>query len=246
LSIDYKIEIVEEDAIDWDEPTVITGFPGPGFVGETVAMFIIDSLKMREIGHVESELIPPMLVVMGPNLRPPFRIHASENADVVVMVDNQPIPMEHHRALARRLMDWLTGKGVKEIMAVDGLPLPDETLEGRVIGYSTSRETLSRLNGYGVLPLTGGAVTGINAALLEICREWGVPWTGLLAPTRRIGSPNWRGVASIIEVLNGMLDLGVDTSVIKRGGAETVEQSLIKTREPRKGGILGALRRRVG
>jgi len=43
-----------------------------------------------------------------------------------------------------------------------------------------------------------------------------------------------------------MLDLGVDTSVIKRGGAETVEQSLTKTREPRKEGILGALRRRVG
>ena len=97
MNVGFDIRIIEEGVIDWDEPTVITGFPGPGFVGETTAMYIIDSLQLREIGHVDSELIPPMLVVMGPSLRPPFRIHANEDADLIIIVDNQPIPMEHHR-----------------------------------------------------------------------------------------------------------------------------------------------------
>jgi uncharacterized protein len=246
LKAGFDVKIIEESVIDWDDPTVITGFPGPGFVGETTAMYIIDSLKLREIGHVDSELIPPMLVVMGPSLRPPFRIHASEDADLMVIVDNQPIPMEHHRVLSRKLMDWLDGKDVKEVIVLDGLPLPDETLEGRVIGFSTREEKLSELSRYGVLPLTGGAVTGMNAALLEICQERGTPWTGLLAPTRRIGSPNWRGITSIIEVLNKILDLDVDVSTITKSVGGSVEQAPVRTREPRRGGILGVLRRRTG
>lgn len=245
LKADYNIKIIEEGVIDWDEPTVITGFPGPGFVGETASMYLVDSLKMREAGYVDSELIPPMLVVMGPSLRPPFRIHANEDADLMIIVDNQPIPMEHHRVLSRKLMDWLDGKDVKEVIVLDGLPLPDETLEGRVIGFSTREEKLSELSRYGVLPLTGGAVTGMNAALLEICQERGMPWTGLLAPTRRIGSPNWRGVTSIIEVLNRILDLDVDASTMTKSVGGSVEQAPIRIREPGRGGMFGFLRRRT-
>jgi uncharacterized protein len=245
LNVGFDVRIIEEGVIDWDEPTVITGFPGPGFVGETTAMYIVDSLQLREIGHVDSELIPPMLVVMGPSLRPPFRIHASEAADLIIIVDNQPIPMEHHRALSRKLMDWLDGKDVKEVIVLDGLPLPDETLEGRVIGFSTREEKLSELSRYGVLPLTGGAVTGMNAALLEICQERGMPWTGLLAPTRRIASPNWRGITSIIEVLNKILDLDVDASTMTKSVGGSVEQAPVRTREPRKEGIFGVFRRRT-
>lgn len=245
MKADFNIKIIEEGVIDWDEPTVITGFPGPGFVGETASMYVVDSLKMREAGYVDSELIPPMLVVMGPSLRPPFRIHASEDSDLMVIVDNQPIPMEHHRALSRSLVEWLDGKGFREMIALDGLPLPDETLEGRVIGYSTRDEKLTKLSRFGVIPLTGGAITGMNAAMLEICREQGTPWTGLLAPTRRIGSPNWRGITSIIELLNKMLDLDVDASTITRSVGGPVEQAPVRSGEPGRGGILGLFRRRT-
>ena len=246
MKVNSDINIVEEGVTDWDEPTVITGFPGPGFVGETTAMYIVDSLKFREIGHIDSELIPPMLVVMGPSLRPPFRIHANEDADLMIIVDNQPIPMEHHRALSRKLMQWLEEKNVKEVIVLDGLPLPDETLEGRVIGFSTREEKLSELSRHGVLPLTGGAVTGMNAALLEICQETGIPWTGLLAPTIRIGSPNWKGISSIIEVLGKILNLDVVVPTVANSAGGSAEQAPGRKREPRRGGIFDVLRRRTG
>jgi len=241
-----EVSIVEEGDVKWDRPTVITGFPGPGFIGENTAMFIVEVLKMREVGHIDSDLIPPMLVVTGQNLRPPFRIHANEEANIVIVVDNQPIPMENHRVLARSLMDWLNEKRVEEVVALDGLPLYDETLEGRVIGYSTDVGRLSKLGRYGVLPLTGGAITGMNAALLEICREWGLPWTGLLAPTRRIGRTNFKGVASIVEVLNQMFDLDIDISVLAGELKYPEERTPEKTEAPLRGGLFSALRRLVG
>ncbi len=142
-------------------------------------------------------------------------------------------------------MDWLDGKGVKEYVLLDGLPLPDETLEGRVVGYSSSQERLARLGQFGVLPLTGGAVTGMNAAVLEMCQERGKTWTGLLAPTRRIGAPNWRGVAAIVDVLKKMLELNVDTSSIQMGGVGTVEQAIGRANGQERRGLLSSLRRWV-
>lgn len=241
---DFEVNIVEEGVVEWDSPRVITGFPGPGFVGESTAMLIVDALKMREIAHVESELIPPMLVVMGLDLRPPFRVYAEEEVDLMVVVDNQPIPMEHHRILSRRLMDWLKEKRVEEIFLLDGLPVPDETLEGRVIGLSSNEERLLELGRLGVLPLTGGAVTGMNAALLEICRERGVPWTGFLAPTRSIGSPNWKGITSMIEVLNMTLGISIDMAAVKKTVGMSGEPT-ISAEKPRKGGVFNSIRRRM-
>ncbi len=206
------MKVVADAEIELEEPTVIAGFPGPGFVGETSTMLIQDSLKMTEVAHLESELIPPMLVVMGAETKFPFRIYGDEGLDVLVVVDNQPIPMEHHRTIARELMDWLIERNVSEIVAMNGLPMADETLEGSVVGYSTDQLKLADLERLGVLPLTSGAITGMNAAFLELCQDKGVTFTGLLTPTLSINATNWLGIVSIIEVLNSSVGLDVDTS----------------------------------
>ena len=209
------MNVIKDAEIELEEPTVITGFPGPGFVGETTTMLIQDSLKMTEIAHIESELIPPMLVVVGAGTQYPFRIYGDEGLDVLIIVDNQPIPMEHHRTIARELMDWLMERNVGEIVALNGLPMADETLEGSVVGYSTDQLKLADLGRLGVLPLTSGAITGMNAAFLELCQDKGLTFTGLLTPTMSINATNWRGVVSIIEVLNSSVGLDVDTSSFK-------------------------------
>lgn len=206
------MKVVADAEIELEEPTVIAGFPGPGFVGETATMLIQDSLKMTEVAHIESELIPPMLVVVGAETKFPFRIYGDEGLDVLVVVDNQPIPMAHHRSIARELMDWLIERNVSEIVAMNGLPMADETLEGSVVGYSTDQLKLADLERLGVLPLTSGAITGMNAAFLELCQDKGVTFTGLLTPTLSINATNWLGIVSIVEVLNGSVGLGVDTS----------------------------------
>ncbi len=206
------MKVVADAEIELEEPTVIAGFPGPGFVGETATMLIQDSLKMTEVAHIESELIPPMLVVMGAGTKFPFRIYGDEGLDVLVVVDNQPIPMEHHRTITRELMDWLIERNVSEIVAMNGLPMADETLEGSVVGYSTDQLKLADLERLGVLPLTSGAITGMNAAFLELCQDKGVTFTGLLTPTLSINATNWLGIVSIIEVLNSSVGLDVDTS----------------------------------
>ncbi len=206
------VKVVAGAEIELEEPTVIMGFPGPGFVGETTTMLIQDSLQMTEVAHLESELIPPMLVVVGAWTKYPFRIYGDEGLDVLVVVDNQPIPMEHHRTIARELMDWLIERNVSEIVALNGLPMADETLEGSVVGYSTDQLKLADLGRFGVLPLTSGAITGMNAAFLELCQDKGVTFTGLLTPTLSINATNWLGIVSIIEVLNSSVGLDVDTS----------------------------------
>ena len=95
---------------------------------------------------------------------------------------------------------------------MDGLPMADETLEGSVVGYSTDQLKLADLGRLGVLPLTSGAITGMNAAFLELCQDKGVTFTGLLTPTLSINATNWLGIISIVGVLNGSVGLGVDTS----------------------------------
>ena len=56
------VKIVEKGVIP-KKFTLINGLPDVGLVGLVAASHIVSSLKMEEVGTVESDLFPPMIVL---------------------------------------------------------------------------------------------------------------------------------------------------------------------------------------
>ena len=59
--------------------TLIVGFPDVGLVGLISAMHVIETLKMKEIGYIESELLPPLIVLHDGVFQSPVRIYHKDN-----------------------------------------------------------------------------------------------------------------------------------------------------------------------
>ncbi|MHC1599319.1 MAG: PAC2 family protein, partial [Candidatus Methanospirareceae archaeon] len=66
------VRIVEEEGVEYENPIVIEGLPDMGLVGTIAASFIVEKLDYKEIGHIESDLFPPVMVIHDGKLKNPF------------------------------------------------------------------------------------------------------------------------------------------------------------------------------
>ena len=57
---------------------LIDGFPGVGLVGTIVANFLINSLKLEQIGIIDSQKFPPISVVKDGMPHNPMRLYSGE------------------------------------------------------------------------------------------------------------------------------------------------------------------------
>jgi uncharacterized protein len=61
----------------------LIGVPGIGLVGVIASSYIARTLNMKEVGYLESDLFPPIIVVHKGNPKPPIRIYNSDDLAII-------------------------------------------------------------------------------------------------------------------------------------------------------------------
>jgi uncharacterized protein len=224
------VEIVEEFDLKKGAYSVVTGFAGAGFVGNTALMFTARTRGFRVAAQVRSHLIPPMMILIDGRPMSSFRIYTDMASELLFIITEGILSSESVWPIAAALMEWFKRKGVKEIVSIEGLPLGVTPRGSTVLGFTTGERSLSDA---GIQVARNGAVSGLNASLLEHCINEGIDWTSLFTPTSRISSIDYGGAANVIEVLNRMFNLGVDVSPLKQ--SEEMIRKMIE--KPRKRGL---------
>ncbi|MEM3006328.1 MAG: PAC2 family protein, partial [Candidatus Bathyarchaeia archaeon] len=163
------VEVVETLPLEKGKYTVFLGFAGFGMIGSTAAMYIVRSRGFIERGYVRSKLISPMMILIDGRPRPPFRIYGGDEG-LVFIVSEAFLTTESSWSLGLGVMEWLSKKGVKEIVSMEGVL--SGARERVIMGFSTG--DLSRLN---VRPTQAGMISGINACFLDESLRRGIPWT---------------------------------------------------------------------
>ena len=59
-----EAEVFEIKKIRWNNPIIFAGFVGAGLAGSIAVGYIIEKLKMKEIGYLRSKYLPPATVFM--------------------------------------------------------------------------------------------------------------------------------------------------------------------------------------
>lgn len=205
------VEVVETLPFERGKYTVFLGFAGFGMIGSTAAMYIVRSRGFLERGYVRSRLISPMMILIDGRPRPPFRIYGDEG--LIFIVSEALLTTESSWPLGSRVMEWLSKKGVKEIISMEGVL--SGARERVIMGFSTG--DLSRLD---VRPTQEGMISGINACFLDEALKRGIPWTSLFVPTQFMSSVDYGAVADLIEVLDEVFNLRVDVAPLRRRDEE--------------------------
>ncbi|KUO42884.1 MAG: hypothetical protein APU95_04635 [Hadesarchaea archaeon YNP_N21] len=220
-----EIEIVETKKAVLKKPLLIMGFIGAGLVGNIAVSQIIEKLNMREIAHVRSRYLPPATVFIDGKLRHPFRIYSNKDGTICAAICEIPVSLDGLYPIAVGILDWAERKKAREVVILEGIPvteLPTERTPLCVAEENRCKEF--ELKGIGIP--SKGAITGIAGSILNECLTRKILGISFLTPALAF-MPDPEGAAKLIEAVNKVYNLNVDTSELLERGKE-IEQKLME------------------
>ncbi|MBI2184721.1 MAG: proteasome assembly chaperone family protein [Thaumarchaeota archaeon] len=212
---DDDIRIIDVRKPSSDRPIVVEGLPDVGLVGALAASHLVDELGLEEVAHVESSLLPPVMVLHKGVLSDPIRILGNGKAPILVLMSEVAIPPYFVHGLAETVVGWLVGKKVSTLISLGGIPAQNrvDIETPSVFGVANGDQARDSLTKANVEVMQEGFIAGAYALLLKNCRRNNIPAMALLAQAH-LNYPDPGAAASVLQVLNNILDLKVNVGVL--------------------------------
>jgi uncharacterized protein len=168
--------------LELSEPVLVEGLPGVGLVGKIAVDHIVDALGMTYHASIEDCDGVPEVAMYGEgdhSVRPPVRIYADEQRDLLALQSDVPISPARAEQFASCLTAWLAGLDATPVY-LSGLPTDEKDVPPSLYGIATD-DGLDDLDAAGVdAPSEEGLVSGPTGALLATAREQELGAVGLV------------------------------------------------------------------
>ena len=233
---------------------LINGFPSVGLVGTIVGNFLINTLKLEQIGIIDSPRFPAISVVKDGEPHNPMRLYAGEQIcndgscnQVVVCVSEFTPPAEMTKDLVEALVDWAGKNGCTKIISAEGFNSgpKEEGESNEIYGITSTAGARGWIEEAKVKPFTYGTVGGITGALLNEGKLRSMNILGLLAEVSE-DSPDARAAAGVIKAIDELL-LAIELDIeplLKE--AESLEQEVQVVREQAPPEVSSPIPRYIG
>lgn len=197
----------------------LVALPDTGLVGVIAASHIVRSKNLREVGHVRSEVLPPIIVVHNGEPKSPVRLYSDDT--VVAVVSETPLPTGTYRILAKEIARWAKDRGVKLLISLTGIAVQNrlEIDKPEVFCLGGSAETRDLLKSRKIPLLEEGFIAGPHAFILNECIEQAVP-IGVLLAQSHSQFPDPGAAVSMLECLNEAFGLDVDVQSLQEQADE--------------------------
>ncbi len=201
--------------------TIILGFAGIGLIGPIVANQLIEQIPdMKEIGFITSEYLPPIAVFYQGVLRHPFRLLYSPQHNLIVGICEVPFQVTTaYNDLSKTICNWALSEDVKakEIVIFQGIP-QHGIIDDYPVYFASEAEMTKRLEAFKLEKVEKGIIVGPEATILNEALTNKLCAYALFTPVLEIPTPE--GAAAIIEVLNEIYKLKIDTKPLIEEGKE--------------------------
>lgn len=194
------------------EPTVIVGIPDVGLVGTIACSYLVDALGLVEIGHMDSDLMPPVITVSNGAPSYPIRIFAKD--EVVIVISSVPLFTRLGDEFTKEVVNWSKAHNAGVVIGVTGLPSKEREdsqaeQEPFIVGVTNDENGTTMARSLGIRPLEDGVLTGGYANLLKHCMDKEQSCLILLAESL-LSFPDPGAAASVVEVLAKKLSVKID------------------------------------
>ena len=208
-----------EDAI------ILEGSPGAGLIGNIVGWLLVDNLKMREIGYVDSKYFPPLAVLYNGLTLHPFRIYEGEG--LVLFLSDFIVPQNVVFDMTNAIVDWMDKNNSRELITFNSAIVREKM--NPPVAVANSKEALKKLKEKDIPILPMGNLNGISGTLLTRTATKNIPGTCILAETLT-QYPDPRAAAEVVQSLNKLIDINLDYEPLLKE-AEEIEARLKKLAE---------------
>ena len=192
-------------------PIIFAGFVGAGLVGPISVGYVIDKLKMEEIGYLRSRHLPPSCVFMQGRLRHPFRFYANNDGTICAIICEITLPSGLHD-IVNTILDWAEKKGSHEIVILDGVASTGHDDKA----FCAAEEDLCRvMEGNDIKMIPQGFITGVAGGLLNECLVRKIQGVTLLVKANDKG-PDPLAAATLVKAVNRAYDMNIDTTELRK------------------------------
>lgn len=223
--VDTDIKIIEQKPIEGIKDLIV-GLPDVGLVGLITVNHIIQSMKMEEIGFVESDILPPVIVVHSGLPKASIRLYGK--GDVSILTSEIPLQYPVLPLLARNIVDWVKKNNLERIITITGIAVPNrvDLKKPEVYGVASSDDVRKTLSQSGIKLLEEGFMVGTHAVILKESIRKDVDNIVLMAESHR-QYPDPGASASAIDALMKIKNIDVDVSKL----LDQAEEIRLKMRE---------------
>lgn len=211
-------KIIEKRAIP-AETVMLQGLPDVGLVGLIATTHIISQLELTEVAYVDSDLLPPVVVLHEGLPHAPLRIFGKNN--LIALVSETPVPANALQPVLRAIIDWSQSKEIKMIVSLGGMPIPNrqDIKKPKVFGAASNPSTLNMLQEKKINVLKEGFMVGPQALVMRYCAERNISAVALLAQSF-YNYPDPEAAAEAIKELNKIVEVPVNVSELLEKGEE--------------------------
>ena len=212
------VRVVEKKTIP-SEAIMLYGLPDVGLVGLIATSYIISELDFPEIADVDSDLLPPIIVLHDGLPHAPLRIYGGKN--LIAIISEVPVSEAALHPVMRALVEWGQSKKVRMTISMGGMPVENrqDIKEPKVFGAASSQDLLDFLQKKGLDILKEGYMVGPQALTMRFCAERNIPAIALLAQSF-YNYPDPEAAAATIKEVAKIADVKVDVSQLLSKGEE--------------------------
>jgi uncharacterized protein len=213
-----RVKIVEKASIP-SEALMLHGLPDVGLVGLLATSHIISQLKLSQLAYVNTDLLPPIVILQKGLPYPPLRVFGGEN--LIVLFSEVAIPADSIKPIIREIVGWGQLKNVRMMVSLGGIPTPNrQNIEKpKVFGVASNPTLLETLKEKGIEILDRGFMAGPQALIMHYCTERNISAIALLAQSY-YQYPDPEAAAAVIEELTKITDLLLNVSDLIEKGEE--------------------------
>jgi uncharacterized protein len=196
-------------------PVLVEGFPGLGLVGTISASYLVEKLKMEQIGYITSDNFPPLAAVHNYKPAYPARIYASKKHNLIVLISEFIIPLQAIYELAEKIHIYAKEMGVSQIVSLGGITMKQDD-DNKVYAITSMDKLTAELERHHKVKLIKeGATTGVTGVLLAEGAIENFPVVSFLAQAHE-ETMDPHASAMVLEVLKSYLSLEFDTNELDK------------------------------
>ena len=170
-----EIELIEYKKEDLSNSLLVVAFPTVGLISSIAGHYIIDTLKLEEIGAIVSREFMPATVIHNSRPSPPVRIYAGKKKcgpdgtceQIAVIISEFMPPYNIIKPLADMILEWADEKGVKTVITLEGThAVGNKKKDFKVFGVGSNADMKKYLKSYKIEETKEGMITGVTGVLL--------------------------------------------------------------------------------
>ena len=195
------------------ENTLLVGFPSNGLVGTFSISYIINHLKMKQIGEIEIPELPATLFVDSGEIIGPIRTYNKKN--LFLIISDVPFDQYFAREFAEIILEFCKKNTIKKIVFVSGMETINQQKESpKIYGLGTHQVLDNILYTNQIPKFLDGSIFGTDAEIISVFRNSHFPLLVLYAECHPY-FPDPEASIVAIETLAKILEIKVDTRDIR-------------------------------